>query len=575
MVKTQHNNKLPTNLPQLQNLIKRDPESYKYEFLQQYRHYESQLQIFMLKPSQTSDSLASLITFLSQVSNCYSDDMKQFPGQLVDLLQKHSILLHSEIRMIACKGLILLRNKNMIAPVQVLELFFQLFRCQDKLLRKTLYNYIIQDIKNINSQHKDQKLNTTLQNFMYNMLRDNCPTAAKMSLDVMIELYRRKIWNDSKTVNVIVTACFSKVTKILVAAITFFLGVDEQDEKDDDSDEEADKPKKTAIQIIVANKASKKTRKKERKMKKALSVIHKHKKKKKVDSFNFSAIHLIHDPQGFAEKMYKQLEATTERFEVKIMMMNLISRLIGVHQLLLLNFYPLLQRFMQPHQREVTKILLFSAHASHELVPPDVVELLIQTIINNFVTERNSGEVMAVGLNAIREICNRCPLAATEDAIEYLVQFKTYKDKNVMMACRSLIQLYRLKNPSILHKRDRGKPTEAMKEAQTEGIIQYGHSDAKDYIPGAEVPKDTEVIEKEKANQDDWESCSEEEDEDDSDGSWVDVDDSSDEEVDDAGVEAKDVELVMSQANVSKNKAIKALKNNKNDIVNAIMELTM
>merc|ERR1712158_122170 len=47
------------------------------------------------------------------------------------------------------------------------------------------------------------------------------------------------------------------------------------------------------------------------------------------------------------------------------------------------------------------------------------------------------------------------------------------------------------------------------------------------------------------------------------------------EEVDASGVEEKDVELVMSQANVSKAKAVKALKNNANDIVNAIMELTM
>ena len=40
-------------------------------------------------------------------------------------------------------------------------------------------------------------------------------------------------------------------------------------------------------------------------------------------------------------------------------------------------------------------------------------------------------------------------------------------------------------------------------------------------------------------------------------------------------VEAKDIELVMSQAGVSRAKAIKALQNNENDIVNAIMELTM
>lgn len=47
------------------------------------------------------------------------------------------------------------------------------------------------------------------------------------------------------------------------------------------------------------------------------------------------------------------------------------------------------------------------------------------------------------------------------------------------------------------------------------------------------------------------------------------------EEVEESGIEAKDIELVMSQANVSRAKAVKALKNNQNDIVNAIMELTM
>ncbi|CAO2623824.1 Nascent polypeptide-associated complex subunit alpha, partial [Lemmus lemmus] len=50
---------------------------------------------------------------------------------------------------------------------------------------------------------------------------------------------------------------------------------------------------------------------------------------------------------------------------------------------------------------------------------------------------------------------------------------------------------------------------------------------------------------------------------------------SEEEEVDETGVEVKNIELVMSQANVSRAKAVRALKNNSNDIVNAIMELTM
>lgn len=53
------------------------------------------------------------------------------------------------------------------------------------------------------------------------------------------------------------------------------------------------------------------------------------------------------------------------------------------------------------------------------------------------------------------------------------------------------------------------------------------------------------------------------------------AEESDDEEVDATGVEEKDIELVCQQSNVSRKKAIKALKRNENDIVNAIMELTM
>ncbi|PKI35630.1 hypothetical protein CRG98_044084 [Punica granatum] len=46
------------------------------------------------------------------------------------------------------------------------------------------------------------------------------------------------------------------------------------------------------------------------------------------------------------------------------------------------------------------------------------------------------------------------------------------------------------------------------------------------------------------------------------------------EEIDETGVEPHDVELVMTQATVSRSKAVKALKSNNGDIVSAIMELT-
>lgn len=50
---------------------------------------------------------------------------------------------------------------------------------------------------------------------------------------------------------------------------------------------------------------------------------------------------------------------------------------------------------------------------------------------------------------------------------------------------------------------------------------------------------------------------------------------SNEEPVDESGVQAADIDLVCSQSGCSRAAAVAALKNNDNDIVNAIMELTM
>ena len=122
------------------------------------------------------------------------------------------------------KAVIMLRNKDLVSATAVLQLFFKLLRCEDKLLRKTIYQYVVSDIKNINSKHKNARLNSALQTYMFTMLQENNGVTVKTALDIMIELYKRNIWNDAKTVNVITTACFSKITKVMVAAIKFFLG---------------------------------------------------------------------------------------------------------------------------------------------------------------------------------------------------------------------------------------------------------------------------------------------------------------------------------------------------------------
>lgn len=56
-----------TDLLLLQNLVKRDPKSYRAEFLSQHGHYLSALQLYQLAPSKEHKQFSALIKFVAAV----------------------------------------------------------------------------------------------------------------------------------------------------------------------------------------------------------------------------------------------------------------------------------------------------------------------------------------------------------------------------------------------------------------------------------------------------------------------------------------------------------------------------
>lgn len=95
-----------------------------------------------------------------------------------------------------------------------------------------------------------------------------------------------------------------------------------------------------------------------------------------------------------------------------------------------------------------------------------------------------AGEVATAGLNAIREICARAPLAMNATLLQDLVEYKGSKDKGVMMASRSLITLYREVAPEMLKKKDRGKTASMGMKEHIE--LRYGQEQA-GFIEGLEL----------------------------------------------------------------------------------------
>jgi protein SDA1 len=485
---------LTSNLAQLQNLIKRDKHSYHEEFVTQYRHFESALDIFKLKPDASSENFAEQIMFVAAVATCYPSDCKEFPNVLIHMLKEHHKQMNPELRQKMVQALILLRNRDFLDQTSLLSLFFTLFSCKDKALRQMLHSHIVSDIKNSNAKSKNNKLNKHLQNFMYKMLQDPSETAAKKSLEVMIELYHKNVWNDAKTVNVVAEACLSPVPKLVAPAVHFFLGTNEEKFKEEDDEDEL--PDLDGLKH--ANTINKKRKSRVNQLEKAKALLKRRERQKnRIEQFNFSALDLINDPQEFTERLFSKLRQVTQKnlfkFDLRLELMNLISRLIGVHKLILLGYYEFLISYIKPHQKEVTQILAFAAQASHDLVPPDALESIVRAIANNFVWSNCASEVVTAGLNALREICIRSPLAMPEELLQSLMDdYKNHREKGPMTAARSLLGLFRNVNPEMLKRKDRGKA--ASMNLKNIKVLGYGQFETHDDVVGAELLQRTSDV---------------------------------------------------------------------------------
>ena len=227
--------------------------------------------------------------------------------------------------------------------------------------------------------------------------------------------------------------------------------------EDASSDDEAVDIGKLKHQIGI----NKKTKKNAKMMKNAIATVKKkERKKKQPHPLNFSAFHLLHDPQGFAENLFsKHLQNTRSKLnlEQKLLVLQLVSRLVGLHKLTILPLYSYFLKYLTPRQPSVTSFLASLAQATHSLVPPDDLEPLVQKIANEFVSEAAAAEVASAGLNGIREICVRQPLAMNPTLLQDLVMYKKSKDKGVMMAAKGLLSLYREVGADMLRKKDLGK----------------------------------------------------------------------------------------------------------------------
>ncbi|KAK0197425.1 SDA1-domain-containing protein [Armillaria mellea] len=551
---------LTSNLPQLQNLIKRDPTAYKEEFLQQWNHYNSIRQIFQANPSEHAQQFRELVTFIAQVAPCYPKETAEFSSHLSALLLENYATLSPDTRKALVQNLVMLRNKNVITSIELLKTLFPLLpRTTSSALRSSIRKTILSDIRTANIHSTNHKLNRAVQAMLFGMVERGMegqvlgdkgklrastsqapsPTNGHDAMWAIIltkELWRKGIWTDVKPVSIVALGCFHPVVKVQSASIHFFLGSDEDKEDSDDEEEET----VDVRSLHHRREINKKTRSGDKKLQKKLNSAKKKQQNGKGDANpNFPALQLLNDPQTFAEKLYDILNHYEKRFSLdhKILIMQLLSRVMGSHKLCVLGFYTYIVKYLTHHQLRVPAILVSLAQSVHELTPPDALTPIIQKLAHEFVHPGVASEVIAAGLNAIREVCRRQPWAMEEDMLGDLVEYRKSKDKAVIAAARGLLQLYRDVNPGMLKRRERGKEA-SMGMASGTQPLPFGHSaDAAVDIEGLSLLEDhfnklqEDDVDMDEAGDAGWENWDVESDSSDSDSEsegWIDVDDADD-----------------------------------------------
>mmetsp|Transcript_37068 Transcript_37068/g.78254 ORF Transcript_37068/g.78254 Transcript_37068/m.78254 type:complete len:837 (-) Transcript_37068:127-2637(-) len=594
---------LPLKLSQLQNFCKRDPAGYKEDYDAQSRRLVSLVGILLLSPNaDPSPSLVELIQFMAAVSsssykgeesdrvaallmdllvgsssNSASNNLKQQPSGSVPLLQTTlplaALQLHRDIRKACVSALILMRNKGAVPPLRLLQLFFQLMAVvPDKNLRESLYHHIVNDIRNINKNGKrDEKLNRTIQSFFHRIVvasaneaspgGEDSPAdyAAKRAVQMTCDLYRRNVWIDERSVHILASAAASPNSSVTSRALRFFLNIEEAMALDQKSSEEKTWADSQTVDLHLHSKKTKarqrqvakqvKNRMKKQHEREGLLEAQREDKGVEASKKLFPAIELLHDPQGLCETILKRIKSSgsnTYKFEVKMLMLNFVTRVVGNHELTLLPLYTLLQRYMGGHQRDVTAILAYAVQSCHEYVPPEEVYGILKTIAHNFITERCSGEQMAVGINAVRAICARVPSVLSQDDDDYeegdtrekstawdveafvrdLAGYTKHRDRSVSIAGRGWVNFIREVYPSLLQGKDRGLVGAGLHRAG-EKPLRYGEVRAASGVEGADLLAAYEASKK-AAKEGDMGSGSDDEEGNGDDG-WVDVD-SGDEE---------------------------------------------
>eukprot|EP00960_Hanusia_phi_P056580 763318-Hanusia_phi.AAC.1 len=369
----------------LQHHLKKDPEGYLPEVTSLMNRWNSYLAAWEDSTADRHQELGELTIFLAHCTQKYQELLGDFPMQLLTIIDRNHTSMNTELRIQFLHAATISGAQRAISVVEMCRVFFQMFYVSDKKVRTFLYANSLNAIKRLNAIKVNQETNRKLQRLLLPLLHGTDVRAGRMAIKIMVELHQRGMWNDAYAINMIGAACFSRQKTVRIAAIQFLLNSDVHDEEEDDFDDfgihipdEHEKRRRIKpTHLLLANKRKRKLLKKET----------------STDVEDVEELTQVMSTMTSLFEISMFVSHVIVRFDEKLLILDLISRIMSVHELILLDFYDSTSCYLQPSQEELHKVLAIIAQSVTSLTPPETISSLVKMIATNFIHDQAKVEI--------------------------------------------------------------------------------------------------------------------------------------------------------------------------------------
>ncbi|EAN30847.1 hypothetical protein TpMuguga_03g00112 [Theileria parva strain Muguga] len=426
----------------LQNNIKKDPGANFDNFYHRYNEFISLFEIVKLTPqiynsdfiklldfiintisfynnannnsSYASDSTSSSTSSSTNGTNGISGDTVDTTGMsglcinLINYVKENKNILNEKMRKLIINSTFNLRTKRQINLQTVIIEWLELLDLNDRQQRKKLFNFILKDLI-ILSKSADKSAVKEVETILFNNVKSsNSAVIRLLSCSIILEMCRRRIWNNSYILNSVVntvTAPKQQNTKLLLLLTHFLIqsknyyGIVFEEEEDDLG----------------------------------------------VGSGPNNIILDLNEPFELVTNLLQRVNSSYGNltYANKITILKLVAAVISKFKLTYPQFYELINKYINHKQPHITKILLVLITSTHEQLSSQILTPIINNLLLNFVSHDRDENVIIIGITTIREMCRRVvDLLKSEELLSYLSEFK-HKSKNVNINIKSALKLFK------------------------------------------------------------------------------------------------------------------------------------